>query len=155
MIGFPSTAGQVAEAKAFLDTLLVYTRLLAELSGAGVLAIVFTWLRVFHVFGDSGSLPNFSAPKFLIVPLVSFFLALVSAYFITQAIAGYYFETWIGIDQTTQKKIETTDVEYFEKYYRNLLTTWGVVQLISSIVVGIFPLGGWYLWNVVRRNGWA
>ena len=141
-------AFSMEEFKPFFGVVGVQTRMITDISVAGVVAILFTWLRCFGVLSDHAQLTQFRGPLFLFLPLSCLLIAILDGYIIGQATAGFYLEGMLGVNQSTEQPIEDL-VNHFTRDYRGLLRISGMIQILFSIG-GVLSLVGWYGFNILK-----
>ncbi len=136
--------------KPFFDALNSQTKIVVDLSAAGIVVIIVTWLRSVGVFNDHPAMTKFKMPWFLVVPLAGFGFSVVYGYVVGQISIGFYFEAILKEDLSSGDSISDIEalVDHFKIQYQGPLTIQSYVQL-TGLTIGVATLVPWYAGNVI------
>ena len=135
-----------------INSIRTQGNLLTSLSGAGVVLVLLTWLRVCGVVSDV-DLRRFRWSNFLVLPLVLFVLAFASGHVLNAALTGYFTEiatNWI----TNGNGAITNAKQHFMDHYFDCLKYLSMIQICCN-VFAVIALSVWVIGNLrvgVRRR---
>lgn len=133
-----------------LEAIRLQVDVVTTLSSGGVAAIIVTWARILGIVDDA-NLSGFRRPILLVVPMISFVVAVIAGYLISSLTTGYHLEISNGLDASTGKIIESAKVHFFSNYEEKFHKMMSLQLYIS--ISGIAMLVTWYGWNVYKMNG--
>ena len=134
----------------FIDAFKDQLQFTANISTAGIGAVLYTWRQTIGILGDR-EMRGYRYVGLLLVPLALFVLAVVIGYIAAAAISGYYYEFIVDYDTSKGVALTAADAKtHFGSQYVQFLQICAVVQMLCS-VIGIVLVAVWYFFNVIRR----
>lgn len=110
------TPGNIEEIKPLLEAIQYQTNSLVVLSTGAMGFIVYTWLRIANVFGDTPTLAPFQRQWILAVPLLGFAICIASGHKSNTYVTGFLFENLQKKDALTKAAITNPEKYFMDSY---------------------------------------